>query len=148
MIVAYEFLDKFLHTRKMAMTILLNTSRQLRWEVVTDTLSKFSHCMLVSGYHPKFRLEVIKAAVIGYKCKVARTESGGPPLYQPQDYQPEERRKKKLMSKTSWYHPANTVGFFPATPNAVLAKKFQEILTEELNRLNLMAGSSRRAASP
>ena len=41
------------------------------------------------------------------------------------------------MSKTSWYRPANTVGFFPATPNAVLAKKFQEILTEELGRLKM-----------
>ena len=42
-----------------------------------------------------------------------------------------------MMSRTSWYRPANTVGFFPATPNAVLAKKFQEILTEELNRLKM-----------
>ena len=48
-----------------AMTILLNTSQQLPWEVVADTLSEFSHCMLVSGYHAKFRLEVIKAAVVG-----------------------------------------------------------------------------------
>ena len=120
-----------------AMTILLNTSRQLPWEVVADTLSEFSHRMLVSGYNSKFRLEVIQAAVVGYERKVARAESGGPPLYRPRDYQPEERRKKKLMSKTSWYRPANTVGFFPATPNAVLAKKFQEILTEELGRLKM-----------
>ena len=30
-----------------------------------------------------------------------------------------------------------TVGFFPATPDAVLAKEFQEILTEELGRLKM-----------
>ena len=53
------------------------------WEVVADTLSEFSHRMLVSGYHAKFRLEVIKAAVIGYERKVARAENGGPPLYRP-----------------------------------------------------------------
>ena len=41
------------------------------------------------------------------------------------------------MAKTSWYRPANTVGFFPATPDAVLAKEFQEILTEELGRLKM-----------
>ena len=41
------------------------------------------------------------------------------------------------MSKTSWYRPVNTVGFFPATPDAVLAKEFQEILTEELGRLKM-----------
>ena len=55
-----------------AMTILLNTSRQLPWEVAADTLSEFSHRMMVSGYHAKFRLEVIQAAVVGYERKVAR----------------------------------------------------------------------------
>ena len=90
-----------------------------------------------NGYHAKFRLEVIQAAVVGYECKVARAESGGQPLYRPGDYQPEERRKKKMMSKTSWYRPANTVGFFPATPDGALAKEFQEILTEELGRLKM-----------
>ena len=54
------------------MTILLNTSRQLPWEVAADTLSEFSHRMLVSGYHAKFRLEVIQAAVVEYERKVAR----------------------------------------------------------------------------
>ena len=29
------------------------------------------------------------------------------------------------------------MGFFPATPNAVLARNFQEILTEELSRLKM-----------
>ena len=120
-----------------AMTILLNTSRQLPWEVAADTLSEFAHRMLVSGYHAKFRLEVIQAAVVGYERKGALAENGGPPLYRPRDYQPKERRRKKLMSETSWYRPANTVGFFPATPNAVLAKEFQEILTEELGRLKM-----------
>ena len=52
-----------------AMTILLNTSRQLPWEVAADTLSEFSHRMLVSGYHAKFRLEVIKAAVMGTSAR-------------------------------------------------------------------------------
>ena len=41
------------------------------------------------------------------------------------------------MAKSCWYRPANTVGFFPATPGAVLAKEFQEILTEELGRLKM-----------
>ena len=47
-----------------AMTILLNTSLQLPCEVTADILSESYHCMLVSGYHAKFRLEVIQAAVI------------------------------------------------------------------------------------
>ena len=120
-----------------ARTILLNTSRQLPWEVAADTLSEFSHRMMVSGYHAKFRLEVIKAAVTGYERKVFQAENGGQPLYRPRGYKPEERRKKKLMSKTSWFRPADTVGFFPATPDAALAKEFQEILSDELARLNM-----------
>ena len=39
--------------------------------------------MLVSGYHAKFRPEVIEAAVVGCERKVARAENGGPPLYRP-----------------------------------------------------------------
>ena len=77
-----------------AMTILLNTSRQLPWEVAADTLSEFSHRMMVSGYHAKFRLEVIQAAVVGYERKVARAESGGPPLYRPRDYQPKREGRR------------------------------------------------------
>ena len=53
--------------RHSQLFVLLNTSRQLPWEVAADTLSEFSHShrMLVSGYHAKFRLEVIQAAVVG-----------------------------------------------------------------------------------
>ena len=47
-----------------AMTILLNTSLQLPCEVAADTLIEISHCILVSGYHTKFRREVIQAAVV------------------------------------------------------------------------------------
>ena len=66
-----------------AMTILLNTSRELPWEEVAGMLSEFSHRMLVSGYHAKFRQEVIQAAVTGYWRKVQQSENGGPPLHRP-----------------------------------------------------------------
>ena len=42
-----------------------------------------------------------------------------------------------MMSKTSWYRPANTVGLLLATTNVVLAREFQVILTEELSRLKM-----------
>ena len=93
--------------------------------------------MLVSGYHTKFQLEVIQVAFLGMRARWPRLRVEVHSCTGPGDYQPEERRRKKLMSKISWYHTANTVGFFPATPNAVLAKKFQEILTEELSRLKM-----------
>ena len=62
------------YERHSQLFVLLNTSRQLPWEVAADTLSEFAHRMLVSGYHAKFRLEVIQAAVVGYERKVARAE--------------------------------------------------------------------------
>ena len=67
-----------------------------------------SHRTLVSGYQAKFRLEVIKAAVTGYERKVFQAENGGQPLYRPRGYKPEERRRKKLMSRTSLFRPADT----------------------------------------
>ena len=76
------------------MTILLNTSLQLPCEVTADTLSESYHCMLVSGYHVEFRLEIIQAAVVRSKHRVARAETGGPSLYRPRDYQPEEEEKE------------------------------------------------------
>ena len=37
--------------------------------------------MLVSGYHVEFRQETIQAAVVRYKHREARAETGGPSLY-------------------------------------------------------------------
>ena len=51
----------------------------------------------------------------------------------------EERKKKKLLAKSTWYWPKDAVGFFPGTPGAELANSLQKIVTEETERLGLTA---------
>ena len=41
--------------------------------MAANTLSEFSHRMLLSSYDAKVQLEVIQAAVVGYERKVAKT---------------------------------------------------------------------------
>ena len=118
---------------------LRNTSRELPWSVKAEILSEFSHKMMLSGYNEKFRLEIIQSAVRGYDRQCDASDRGIKPLYRPREFQAEERRKSKLLSKTSWYRPASAVCFIPATPGAELSNIIQNIVTEESSRLGLTA---------
>ena len=116
---------------------LRNTSRELPWAIKAEILSEFSHKLMLSGYHAKFRLEVIQSAVRGYERQCDDADRGTKPLYRPREFQAEQRKKTKLLTKTSWYRPASAVGFFPATPDGELAKDIQQIVNEESSRLGL-----------
>ena len=116
---------------------LRNCSRDLPWEIKADILSEFSHKLMLSGYDEKFRLDIIQSAITGFERQCQRADNGGTPLYRPRSYQQTERRKKKLLTKTTWYRPADAVMFVPATPNAELARQVQEVVTEEAARLNM-----------
>ena len=48
-----------------------------------------------------------------------------------------ERRQKKSIAKVSWYRPADTVVFVPASPGGELTKRMNEILQTEGRRLDL-----------
>ena len=62
---------------------------------------------MLSGYSEKFRLDTIQSAVRGYENQCAAADAGIKPLHRPREFQSEERRKNKLLSKTSWYRPAS-----------------------------------------
>jgi len=96
--------------------ILRNTKKELPDCVKNDLLSEFSLRMMLSGYSENFRLEVISSGVAGYEKQLARAEAGTCPLYRPKGYMKEERRKKKLIKKRSWYKPFSTVLFCPPSP--------------------------------
>ena len=98
-----------------------------------------SHKMMLSGYSVKFWLETIQSAVRGYENQCKADDDGVKTLHRPREFQAEERRKNKLLSKTSWYRPASAVGFIPATPGAELAAEIQKIVTEETARVGLTA---------
>ena len=118
---------------------LRNTKRDLPWDVKSEILSEFSHKMKLSGYREKFRLEVIQAAVRGYRRQCVQADKGGTPLHRPRSYQREERQRKRLLSRTTWFRPADVVGFIPMSDGGKLAKQIQEVVTEELGRLEISA---------
>ena len=100
-------------------------------------INSHSHSLMSSGYSEKYRLEVISAAVTGFERQCARADLGGTPLHRPRHYDYENRRRKKLITKTSWYRPHNAVGFFPPTPDANLLKRIQAIVTRNVSKLGL-----------
>ena len=118
---------------------LRNTKRDLAWEIKADILSEFSFSMMLSSYSEKVRCETIQSVLTGYERQCDRADRGITPLHRPRDYNREERRKKKLLAKSTWYWPSDAVGFIPGTPGAELAKSIQEIVMEETARIGLTA---------
>ena len=116
---------------------LRNTKRELDWSVKSEILSEFSFALYMSGYSEKFRLETIQSAVIGYERQCERSDKGETPLHRPKDWEKEKRRKKKLLTKTSWYRPNSVVAFYPQTPDQELLKEIQPIISESCGRLGL-----------
>ena len=116
---------------------LRNTSRELPWTTKAEIMTEFSHKLMLSGYSERFRLDTIQSAVRGYENQCDASDRGIKPLYRPREFQAEERRQNKVLTKTSWYRPASAVGFVPATPGAELAKQIQVIASEEAARLGL-----------
>ena len=116
---------------------LRNTKRSLPWEVKAEILSEFSNSMRRSGYSEEFRLDVIRSGICSFERICQTSDEGGTPLFRPREYQSEERKRKKLMTKSSWYRPHNAVGFYPVTPGGELAETIRNIVDEEAGRLGL-----------
>ena len=117
--------------------ILRNTERSTPWSTKAMFLSEFSNRMRISGYHDTYRLDIIQAAVEIYEKQLVEDDANRTPLYRNKAWNKEERRNKKLITRTAWYRPAEAVGFFPATPGGELNRIIQKVLDEEGPRLNL-----------
>ena len=63
--------------------------------------------------------------------QLARSVAGTCPLYRPMGYKAEDRSRKKLISKRSWYKPFSTVLFCPPTPGSQLATELRRIVDVE-----------------
>ena len=116
---------------------LRNTKRELDWSVKSEILSEFSFSLYMSGYSENFRLETIQSEVIGYERQCERSDKVETPLNRPRDWNKEKRRRKKLLTKTSWYRPNSVVAFYPQTPDQELLKEIQPIISESCGRLGL-----------
>ena len=117
---------------------LRNTRESLDWDdVKAPILTKFCKKMARSGYSESYRTEVIKSGVLGYERQLEASLSGEKPLFRPRGWQQQERRKRKMVRKSSWYRPADCVGFYPPTPGGELTQEINQVLKEEGKRINL-----------
>ena len=65
------------------------------------------------------------------------SDRGENPLYRPRDWKQEDRLRTKQLKKASWFRPADSVAFFPATPGGELVVMVRKVLEEEGRRLKL-----------
>ena len=116
---------------------LRNTCPELVQTLKKELMEGLAEKMMVSGYPEEFRAGVIRDAVIGYERLLAACGRGERPLYRPRSWQQQDRRKAKMLSRVSWYRPADAVLFLPATPDSELADQAKKVVEEEAPRLGL-----------
>ena len=74
---------------------------------------------------------MIQSATTGFQRQCEAANNGGTPLHRPRNYKRAARRKKKLMSKESWFRPTHdVVAFFPATEGSWLVNGVKKIMKE------------------
>ena len=74
--------------------ILRNISKELPEETATKHLSEFSSRMKASGYPEKFRLEIIKAGLEGFRRMQKVEEDGGRPVNRPRTWETDKRQEQ------------------------------------------------------
>ena len=116
---------------------LRNTCPDLVQTLKRELMEGLAEKMLVTGYPEELRAGVIRDVVLGCERLVAACERGERPMYRPRRWQQQERQKAKLLKSVSWYRPADTVLFLPATPDGELAELAKKVAEEEGPRLGL-----------
>ena len=125
---------------------LRNTRPDLVPRLRSELLENLCEKMMISGYPEEFRAGVIRSAAVGYERLMAASASGERPLYRPRNWQQQARQEAKLLKRVSWYRPADTVLFLPATPGGELAEQARKLLEEEAPRLGMSWHIGEKAA--
>ena len=112
-------------------TRLLNTSVELGREKQNEILSAYMKKLQTSGYDQKYRLEILKSILKGWKNILEKAESGEKPLHRSREFEKEKRMKDKSEKKLNWYKGKNgdkfeSVIMIPATPNGELKQTIEE----------------------
>ena len=84
--------------------------------------------MQYSGYSKKFRHEVVNAVLKAYDEIHRKAECGERPVYQPFDWNRDERDKAKRNKAGSWYLKGgyeSVSQFVPSTPDSILQEMNQ-----------------------
>ena len=92
-------------------------------------LSEFSERLRDSGYGERFRVEIMRSILDGWKKMVEEQKKGGRPIDRPRQWNQEEREDSKRSKKTSWYKAGGYIRviFCTYTPNSVLPRKWREV---------------------
>ena len=122
---------------QMGVTMLRNTRLELQEELRIPMMEHLAETMFISGYPEDFRRGVIESAVKCFEKQVAASLSGETPLFRPRAWQLDARQRKKLLAKSAWFRPADSVMRVPCTPGALLVTQVRKVVEEESKRLGL-----------
>ena len=103
---------------------------------------------MISGYPEDYRRGILESTPACYEGEVAASLRGEVRLYRPRCWEAPARRRKKLVSKSSWFRPADTVLRVPYTPGGDLASAVREVVEEEGIRLGLKVKVQEGAGLP
>ena len=119
--------------------VLRNCSRRLPWSEVCAHVETYLARMQYSGYHRRFRTEVVMSALNAYDKMVERDEEGVEPLYRPRGWNEVERAKRRRAKKGDWFKGGDqrneSVVFVPATPGSELRRRYQKIIQDAKVRI-------------
>jgi hypothetical protein len=87
----------------MGVRRLLNVSPDLPDKEREELITQFDSKMRFSGYNKKFRWNVLDLAYSIYEGKLKDAEDGVRPLYRRREFNREEREKKNMSGRETWY---------------------------------------------
>ena len=105
---------------------MLNCSKELCCKVKQKHLNIYMQMLKNSGYEAKFRAEVLRAGLAGYRKILAADKAGLRPLYRPKQWRAAARRLDKQKKKKNWLGSFwKSCIFVPPTPGSKLKKEMQ-----------------------
>ena len=103
--------------------ILQNCHPDLHWQQKASHLSEHMRRLKNGGYGARYRTEVLKTGLKGYRKMVSVQEAGGRRVNRADSDSSKARKEKKVLIKSIWHrrNGHSTVMFVPATPGSELA---------------------------
>ena len=150
-IIMHEFYRKSMASRKLMMQrsampkrmkrsvltqegirILRNCSEDVPWERIEEHLTDFAVRMKLSGYSERYRHNIIRSAITGWKRQIEQDRNGNRPMYRDRSWKKLERRKEKERKAAHWFrNDENTKYdfpiFCPCTPNSELLHRWRKV---------------------
>ena len=78
-----------------------------------------------NGYNEAYRLQILKAGMMGYDRMLEVEREGGRPVNRPRSWEEDRRQMKKDLQSKTWYRKGgfDVPLFVPCTPGGELAKR-------------------------